>query len=160
MLETSLHLFKDGKRYRRIMQGFQRVFAATLSLEPTTNPRVNWSSTGPGSIFLTTFTFGFTRVKQSQLLPPKRKRRRSSDAFYEEINGHRIPVEREVVALLANAPGVLDLYVWLVWKTWSLNAHSVRIPLFNPGGLAEQLGSIEYSADRFFRRKLSHWLGR
>ena len=23
------HLFKDGKRYRRIMQGFQRVFAAT-----------------------------------------------------------------------------------------------------------------------------------
>ncbi len=23
------HLFKDGKRYRRMMQGFQRVFAAT-----------------------------------------------------------------------------------------------------------------------------------
>jgi hypothetical protein len=31
--------------------------------------------------------------------------------------------------------------------------------LFTPGGLADQLGSIEYSADRFFRRKLSHWLG-
>jgi hypothetical protein len=62
------------------------------------------------------------------------------------------------VAALANAPGVLDLYLWLVWKTWSLNGHSVQIPLFNPGGLADQLGSREYSADRFFRRKLRHWL--
>jgi hypothetical protein len=34
-----------------------------------------------------------------------------SEAFYDEIDQHRIPVEREVVALLANAPGVLDLYV-------------------------------------------------
>ena len=24
------HLFKDGKRYRRIMEGFQRIFAATI----------------------------------------------------------------------------------------------------------------------------------
>ena len=36
-----------------------------------------------------------------------------SEAFYDEIDQHRIPVEREVVALLANAPGGLDLYVWL-----------------------------------------------
>jgi hypothetical protein len=82
-----------------------------------------------------------------------------SDAFYEGINANRIAVEREVVALLSNSPGTLDLYVRVVWKTWSLSAHSVRIPLFTPGGLADQLGSIEYSADCFFRRKLSHWLG-
>ena len=49
-----------------------------------------------------------------------------SEAFYDEIDQHRIPVEREVVALLANAPGVLDLYVWLVWKTAerALRSHS------------------------------------
>src|SRR5499427_7464300 len=81
-----------------------------------------------------------------------------SEAFYEEIDQHRIPVEREVVAALANAPGVLDLYLWLVWKTWSLNRSAVRIPLFSTGGLADQLGTREYCADRFFRRKLNHWL--
>jgi len=81
-----------------------------------------------------------------------------SEAFYDEIDQHRIPVEREVVALLANAPGVLDLYVWLVWKTWTLNGPSVRIPLFGTGGLSDQLGTEEYSADRFFRRKIRPWL--
>ena len=41
--------------------------------------------------------------------------------------------------MLADAPGVLDLYLWLVWKTWSLNSSTVRIPLFSTGGLADQL---------------------
>jgi hypothetical protein len=59
-----------------------------------------------------------------------------------------------MVALLANAPGMLDLYVWLVWKTWTLNGQSVRIPLFGTGGLSDQLGTEGYSADRFFRRKI------
>jgi hypothetical protein len=81
-----------------------------------------------------------------------------SEAFFEEIDKHRIPVKREFVASLANAPGVLDLYLWLVWKTWSINGHTVRIPLFASGGLADQLGSHEYCADRFSRRKLNHWL--
>jgi hypothetical protein len=31
-----------------------------------------------------------------------------SEAFYNEIDHHRIPVERKVVAALANAPGILD----------------------------------------------------
>lgn len=81
-----------------------------------------------------------------------------SKAFCGEIDKHPIPVEREVVAMLANAPGVLDLYLWLVWKTWSLNSHPVRIPLFSTGGLADQLGTRQYCSDRFFRRKLNQWL--
>jgi replication initiator protein len=55
-----------------------------------------------------------------------------SQAFFEEIDKHRVPVEREVVAALANAPGVLELYLWLVWKTWSLSSDTLRIPLFLP----------------------------
>jgi hypothetical protein len=81
-----------------------------------------------------------------------------SEAFYQEIDQHRIPVEREVVAALAIAPSVLGLYLWLVWKPWSLNSDSARIPLFAAGGLANQLDSIGYSPDRFFRRKLTCWL--
>ena len=81
-----------------------------------------------------------------------------SEAFYEEIDQHRIPVEQEVVAALANAPGMLDLYLWLAWKTWSLEDRPVRIPLFAQGGLVDQLGSIEYAEKRLFRRKLACWL--
>lgn len=34
-----------------------------------------------------------------------------SEAFYHEISGHPIPVEREVIAALAHAPGLLDFYI-------------------------------------------------
>jgi hypothetical protein len=81
-----------------------------------------------------------------------------SESFYTEIIGHPIPLEREVVALLANAPRALDLYVWLTWKSWTVKGPVVRVPLFGNNGLAHQLGSGEYSLGRYFRRKLSNWL--
>lgn len=83
-----------------------------------------------------------------------------SEAFYSEIDQHRIPVEREVVSALAHAPGILDFYVWLVWKSWRTNGHPARIPLVGPGGLDEQLGAAEYSLDRRFRHKIVTWLAK
>jgi hypothetical protein len=44
------------------------------------------------------------------------------------------------MAALANAPGVLDLYLWLVWKTWSLNNHTARIPSSPPAVLPTNSG--------------------
>ena len=153
------HLFKDGKRYRRIMEGFQRIFAATIFFG------TNDQTCGTLAIDWARFHF-FDRIllwfHKAQDQPPASSVSENtiilSEAFYEEIDTHRIPVEREVVALLANAPGVLDLYLWLVWKTWSLKGGTAQIPLFSTGGLAEQLGTREYCAARFFRRKLNRWL--
>jgi len=152
-------LFKDGKRCHRIMEGFQRIFASTIFFGCSDRPE--------GKLVLDWARFHyFDRLHlwfhMDETDPPPTSPDENvvvlSEPFYEEIDAHRIPVEREVVAALANAPGVLDLHLWLVWKTWSLNGHSVHIPLFTSGGLADQLGSREYSADRFFRRKLSRWL--
>jgi hypothetical protein len=83
-----------------------------------------------------------------------------SEAFYNEIDAHRVPVEREAIASLANAPGILDFYLWLVWKSWTLNGKPAYIPLFGPNGLDSQLGSKEYSAERRFRRTLLIWIRR
>ena len=57
-----------------------------------------------------------------------------SEAFYKEIDEHRIPAEREVIATLAHAPGLLHFYslekldrqrqagvrarVWPSWNDW------------------------------------------
>lgn len=81
-----------------------------------------------------------------------------SDAFYKEIDEHRIPVEREIVIALAGSPGVLDFYIWIAWKTWTLNHEQARIPLFSPGGLREQLGCRLPAEERFFRRTIRRWL--
>lgn len=155
----SFRLLKDGKRYHRIMEGFQRIFAAKTFFGCNDQPE--------GKLVLDWTRFHlFDRIHlwfhQTQDVPSTPSASENmiilSEAFYQEIDTHRIPLEREVVALLANAPGVLDLYLWLVWKTWSLKGSSARIPLFSTEGLAEQLGTREYCADRFFRRKLNRWL--
>jgi hypothetical protein len=84
---------------------------------------------------------------------------RLSESFYQQIDEHRIPVERHVVtAALANAPGVLDLYLWTVWKSWTVNGRPVQISLTGPSGLSQRLGTSEYSRDRRFRGKLISWL--
>jgi len=36
-------------------------------------------------------------------------------------------VEREVLAVLANAPDVLDFYVWLAWKSFTAD-HELALP--------------------------------
>jgi len=152
-------LFKDGKRYQRIMEGFQRIFAATIFFgtndQPDGKVLLDWARCH----FFDRLHLWFHHGEPTQ---PGASGTENlvvlSDAFYDEIDQHRIPVEREVVALLANAPGVLDLYLWLAWRTWTLNGQWVRIPLFGTGGLSEQLGTGDYSADRFFRRKIRRWL--
>jgi hypothetical protein len=82
-----------------------------------------------------------------------------SESFYREIDQHRIPVEREVIVAFAHAPGVLDFYLWLVWRSWTLNGSVVSVPLFTASGLSSQLGTSEYSARRF-RQLIGQWLRR
>jgi hypothetical protein len=152
-------LFKDGKRYHRIMEGFQRIFAATIffgtSDQPDSKLLLDWARFH----FFDRLHLWFHQDESAVVSTPTAGNLVVlSDAFYDEIDQHRIPIEREVIAFLANAPGVLDLYVWLVWKTWTLNRQCIRIPLFGSTGLSEQLGTGEYSAERFFRRKIGRWL--
>ncbi|MGH9453194.1 MAG: replication protein RepA [Terriglobia bacterium] len=141
------------------MQGFQRIFAATIFFgtndQTTDSLVVDWARFH----FFDRAHLWFRKAEDQSTAPPSTENSVTlSEAFYEEIDKHPIPVGREAVAMLANAPGVLDLYLWLVWKTWSLSGTAVRIPLFTTGGLVDQLGTREYCADRFFRRKLSQWL--
>ena len=152
-------LFKDGKRYRRLMEGFQRVFGATMFFGADNYPHRELVLIWARFHFFDHLHLWFHKTEAEPTLSSHHENCAVlSEAFYNEIDQHRIPVEREVVAALANAPGVLDLYLWSVWKTWSLSNHTARIPLFAAGGLANQLGSGGYSADRFFRRKLNRWL--
>ena len=152
-------LFKDGKRYRGLMEGYQRVFGATMFFGTNNGPDRELVLDWARFHFFDHLHLWFHKTEAEPVPSPHHENCAVlSEAFYDEIDQHRIPVEREVVAALANAPGVLDLYLWLVWKTWSLNNQSARIPLFTTGGLVNQLGSGGYSADRFFRRKLNRWL--
>jgi hypothetical protein len=150
----------DGPHYRRIVGGFQRIFAAKIFFGTDERPD------GAKLIDFSRFHFfdrmllWFNSDSAAQSANPRARENTItlSEAFHQEIDQHRIPVEREAVACLAHAPGTLDFYVWLVWRSWAVNGTPVRIPLFGPQGLSQQLGITHYSADRFFRRKVQHWL--
>jgi hypothetical protein len=81
-----------------------------------------------------------------------------SDEFYSEINAHPIPTDLETVKHLIDSPAVLDLFMWLSYRSSTARGEE-RIPLFGPTGLTAQIGSVEYARPRKFRKRLEQWLG-
>ena len=69
-----------------------------------------------------------------------------SDEFYQEIITHPIPANLEAVKVLAAAPAVLDLFMWLTYRCF-IAKRSESIPIFRPYGLVSQIGSVEYTND-------------
>lgn len=152
------HLAKDGRHYRRMVEGFQRVFAATIFFGTEDHPD------GTRMIDCSRFHFFEHMHLWFSAEPGLRSAQDTenvialTEAFYHEIQQHPIPVEREVVAALAHAPGVLDFYVWLAWKSWSLRGQSARISLLGTGGLTHQLGNAPYAVERTFQLTVRRWL--
>ncbi len=151
---------KDGAQYRRMKGAFQRVFAATIFFGTEDQLRkqlvVDWTRFH----FVDRMQLWFNRSDEPHPLPHETSSNLVvlSEAFYRELDQHPIPVEREVVAALAHAPGLLDFYVWIAWKSWTVNGQAARVPILGPNGLSNQLGAKQYSVDRIFRHKLAQWL--
>jgi len=144
------HLSKDGRHYRRIVQAFQRVFAATIFFGTDNQPDRHHLTDLARFHFFDKLHLWFHENDQPVVANEGAVSTIIlSEAFYNEIDAHRIPVEREVVAALAHAPGILDFYIWLVWRTWTVNGSPAYVPLFTPSGLCAQLGTTEYPARRF-----------
>jgi hypothetical protein len=153
-------LAPDGRHYRRVVQGFQRIFAATIFFGTHDHPDANRLVDSSRFHFFDHLHLWFTpdHTERPAAEDYAGNTITLSEAFYDEINQHRIPVERHAVAAFAHAPGLLDFDVWLVWKCWSARQHGALVPLFSDGGLVNQLGTDEYSRERFFRRKINFWL--
>jgi hypothetical protein len=150
----------NGYHYHRIVQGFQRVFGSTIFFGTEEQRQKSVVSNSARFHFFDCVQLWYNREEPAA---PDRQGPDNiitlSEAFHHEIDRHKIPVERRVVAALVNAPGTLDLYVWLVWRSWSLGeGQRARVPLFGSTGLSRQLGSKGYGRRRDFRQKLAKWL--
>lgn len=81
-----------------------------------------------------------------------------SDACYREITAHPIPVDLEAIKVLAGAPAVLDLFIWLSYRCFWAKGWEA-IPLLGDFGLARQIGSIEHTRPRRFPREARRLVG-
>jgi hypothetical protein len=145
----------DGPHYRRLVDGFKRVFASTIFFGPADQGAASpvWSCLR---------SCYFEKVRLWTDLDQKGSGGQQnvivlSDMFWQELALHPVPVDGDVVRALANAPGALDFFMWLSWRLHGLTSVA-RIPLVNEFGLSGQLGSSEYSRVRDFKRTVGTWL--
>ncbi len=157
MLET-FGMQTGGKEYRRLVDAFERVFGATIFFGTD-------ALKGSAKVVQRS---RFSFMRQAQIWYSRSPEQRPissefenvvvlSDDFYQEILAHPVPNDLEAVKLLAASPAILDLYMWLGYR--SFKAKGIEsIPIFGEFGLANQLGCVEYSRPRRFRAMLEQWL--
>jgi len=159
ILET-FGLPKDGRYYKRLIAGFERIFYSTFFFTSDERSAETVIITRTSLRFVSTPKLWYTRGSPPDPAPDSSPGENSvvlSEEFWNEIQGHPIPVDLNIVRALADSPGNLDLYIWLVWRSWTAKA-PVNIPLLGPEGLVSQLGNSENLRERDFRRQIARWL--
>lgn len=142
-------LQSGGKQYRRLVDGFKRVFGATIFFGTDNQAKAGVFEQGRFN-FISELRLWYSSPGQSNQIV-------LTDEFFAEILAHPIPADLEAIKVLAAMPAVLDLFVWLCYRC-KIAAGEQSIPLFGEYGLANQLGSVQYSRERKFRQQLNHWL--
>jgi hypothetical protein len=153
MLDT-FGMAKGGKEYRRIVAAFERIFGATMFFST--------ESTRSTATVIHRSRFNFLKeaeiwYSRSGDAPPGQNAITLSDEFYSEIFSHPIPADLEAIRVLAAAPALLDLFMWLSYRCFVAKGPE-SIPLFGPFGITQQLGCVEYSRPSRFRAMLEQWL--
>ncbi len=57
---------------------------------------------------------------------------------------HPVPNDLEAIKVLPASPAVLDLFIWLSYRCFTAKG-TESIPLFGDFGLANQIGTTDYS---------------
>ncbi|MGH9436681.1 MAG: replication protein RepA [Terriglobia bacterium] len=150
---------RDGPHYRRLVDGFKRIFTSTIyfGTEAQTNREQLWDYRR--FHFFDRLKVWYAREGIADAKPASNAGNiiGLSESFWQEIQAHPIPVDRNVVRGLTNNAGCLDLYMWLAWRCFNAK-RTEKVPLFGAAGLATQLGVFEYTRDRNFRKRLREWL--
>ena len=117
----------NGEYYRRLADTFKRVFASTIFFGTREDRRASevWNCSRVHFFDQVRLWFKSdvrgAAGRQENLVT-------LSAPFWEELKNHPIPVDADVVRVLANNPGCLDLYTWLTWRCYHAK-NSERIPL-------------------------------
>ncbi len=157
ILET-FGLPKDGRYYKRLITGFERIFYSTFYFASDDQTAEAVVITRTSFRFVKDLQLWYLREPASAEDPGRHENVIIlSEEFWREIQEHPIPVDLDIVRALADSPGNLDLYVWLVWRCWTAKG-LVTVPLFGPEGLISQLGLSENLRERDFRRQIVQWL--
>ena len=144
----------NGCHYKRLLEAFRRVFGSTMFFGTAEQKDLQvWQCSRVH--FFDSMKLWLTESGKKTSVRDNRVT--LSPEFWRELREHPIPVDAEVVRLLARNPGCLDLYTWLTWRCYQAKGQE-RIPLFGPYGLENQLGVQSFARERKFRERINSWL--
>lgn len=146
-----------GFHYKRMMQGFERIFDATITFQTD-------GTRGAARYVEKSRVHYFDKMRlwyldDSPGLPGEDFQNviELSEPFWQEIQAHPIPVDMRIVRALAHASGQLDFACWLIWRCHTAKAEQ-SIPLTGENGLQSQMGVMDYTRPRRFRQQIAKWL--
>ena len=145
---------KGGKEYCRIVGAFERIFGATIFFSTESNRSTATVVHRSRFNFLLEAEIWYSRSSEGSAVENVIT---LTNEFYAEISGHPIPADLEAIKVLAAAPALLDLFMWLSYRCFVAKGPEI-ISLFGPFGLTQQLGCVEYSRPSRFRAMLEQWL--
>jgi CRISPR/Cas system-associated endoribonuclease Cas2 len=137
----------NGAHYNRLVDAFRRVFGSTIFFG-TTDQRSKVAE-----VWHCSRTHFFDSMKlwlseSGDKLHGRDNTVTLSHTFWQELQEHPIPIDAEVIRLLARNPGCLDLYTWLTWRCHQAKGPE-RVPLFGSYG-----DHLQYSVFECQLRKL------
>ena len=133
----------NGKHYERLGDAFKRVFGSTVFFGTKDERRGSEVWSGGRTHFFDHMRLWF---RDEELRDGNQGNTVTlSQPFWEELKNHPIPVDTEVIRMLALNPGCLDLYTWLSWRCYKAKRPE-RIPLFGPQGLIRLHGIARTAA--------------
>ena len=158
MLE-SFGMHTGGKEYRRLVAAFERIFGATIYFGTDSFAGTAKLVQRSRFNFMSEAQIWYTRSAEQRVLSSEFENVIVfTEDFYCEVTEHPVPNDLDSVKVLASAPAVLDLYMWLSYRCFKAKGPE-SIPIFGQFGLVAQLGSVEYSRPRRIRGMLEQWLG-
>jgi hypothetical protein len=147
----------DGIHYRRLAEGFKRVFTSTFYFGSQSESERSQSWNLQRIHFFDEAEIWCAR-NPVQPAAGAVNALVLSERFWDEIRDHPIPVDLGVVRGIVNNPGCLDFYTWLSWRSFVCRHERDSIPLFGPRGLCSQLGVESYTRPRNLRKRIREWL--
>lgn len=125
---------KDGRYYKRLIAGFERIFYSTFYFASDEQDVEAVVITGTSFRFVKDLRLWYCSTNDTHRISdgtPRENLIVLSEEFWREIQEHPIPVDLNIVRALADSPGSLDLYVWLTWRSWTAKTRTV-VPFFGP----------------------------
>jgi len=120
-------MHKGGKEYRRLVPAFERIFGATTFFGTDTLSGIARVVQRSRFSFFNQAQIWYSRdPEQYPLTDQFENVIVLSDEFYREIVAHPIPADLEAVKVLASAPAVLDLFMWLSYRCFVAKGKEIR----------------------------------